>query len=100
MLDIKFIRENPKLVEEKAKQKGYQIDIQKLLKVDEERRKLIEEVDKLRSDRKKAAEARNTNQGQALKAKTRELEDKLVKLQEEFYDRIRQVPNLAKDDVL
>ena len=30
MLDIKFIRENPKLVEEKAKQKGYQIDIQKL----------------------------------------------------------------------
>lgn len=59
MLDIKFIRENPDLVKEKSKQKGYDMDVDKLLKVDEERRKLIEEVDQLRSSRKKAAEARD-----------------------------------------
>src|SRR3989344_1518853 len=99
MLDIKFIRENPKLVEEQAKQKGYDVNIQQLFKVDEERRKLIEEVDKLRSERKKAAEARDTNEGQSLKAKTRQLEDKLEKLQEEFYELVRKVPNLPKDDV-
>ena len=61
MLDIKFIRENPKLVEEKAQQKGYAVDVAKLLKVDEDRRKLIEEVDGLRSDRKKAAEKETKN---------------------------------------
>lgn len=99
MLDIKFIRENAKLVAEKSKQKGYDVDIEKLLKVDEERRKLIEEVDKLRSDRKKAADARDEKKGQQIKSALKSKEDKLEKLHEEFYDLIRQVPNLPKDDV-
>ncbi len=104
MLDIKFIRENAKLVAEKSKQKGYDIDIEKLLKVDEDRRKFIEEVDQIRSNRKQAAEARNQSQGQALKlqalkSELKEKENKLEKLQEEYYTLIRQVPNLAKDDV-
>ena len=85
MLDIKFIRENPKLVDEKAKQKGYPVDVVKLLKVDQDRRKLIEEVDKLRSERKKAADDRNERKGQQLKSDIRKKEDKLEKLQEEFY---------------
>lgn len=99
MLDIKFIRENPKLVEEKSAQKGYKVDIQKLLAVDEERRKLIEEVDKVRSERKKAADNRDEKKGQQLKGELKEKEDKLEKLQEEYYLLIRKVPNLPKDDV-
>ncbi|MEK9147133.1 MAG: serine--tRNA ligase [Patescibacteria group bacterium] len=99
MLDIKFIRENPKLVEEKAKQKGYVIRVEKLLKVDGQRRSLIEEIDHLRSDRKKAANARDEKRGQQLKKGLKEKEDKLEKLQEEFYVLIREVPNIPKDDV-
>ena len=99
MLDIKFIRDNPKLVEEKAKQKGYPVDIQKLLKVDEERRKLIEEVDKLRSKRKDAAEKRDEKTGTKLKIELKEKEDRLEKLNEDFYKLIRNVPNVPKDDV-
>ncbi len=99
MLDIKFIRENAKLVAEKSKQKGYDVDIEKLLKVDEQRRKIIEEVDKLRSDRKKAADARDEKKGQDIKSKLKAAEDKLEKLHEEFYILIRQVPNLPKSDV-
>lgn len=99
MLDIKFIRDNPDLVKEKSKQKGYGVNIDKLLKVDEERRKVIEEVDKLRSDRKKAADDRNESKGQKIKFELKTLENKLEKLQEEYYSLIREVPNLAKDDV-
>src|SRR3972149_5357817 len=99
MLDIKFIRDNPKLVEEKAKQKGYPVDIQKLLKVDEERKKLIEEVDKLRSKRKDAAEKRDEKTGTKLKIELKEKEDRLEKLNEDFYKLIRNVPNVPKDDV-
>ena len=99
MLDIKFIRENPKLVEEKAKQKGYVVNVDKLIKVDEDRRKLIEEVDKLRADRKKAADARDEKKGTQIKKDLKEKEDKLEKLNEEFYQLIRQVPNLPKNDV-
>src|SRR3989344_2799543 len=99
MLDIKFIRQNPKIVSEKAKQKGYPVDIQKLLKVDVERRKLIEEVDKLRSKRKDAAEKREEKQGLELKHQLKQKEDKLEKLNEDFYKLIRNVPNIPKDDV-
>lgn len=99
MLDIKFIRDNPQLVKEKSKQKGNDVDVDKLLKVDEDRRKLIEEVDKLRSDRKKAADARDEKKGAQIKSDLKEKEDKLEKLHEEFYRLVRQVPNLPKDDV-
>ena len=99
MLDIKFIRGNQKLVEEKSKQKGYVPNVKKLLDVDDLRRRLIEEVDKLRSNRKKAADARDEKQGAKIKGELRTKEDKLEKLNEEFYQLIREVPNLPKDDV-
>ncbi len=99
MLDIKFIRENPKLVEEKAKLKGYSISLAKLLKVDEDRRKLIEEIDHLRAQRKEAAESRNEKIGQDLKKQLKQKEDELEKFKEEFYELVRVVPNLPKDDV-
>ena len=99
MLDINFIRENPKIVSEKAKQKGYPVDIDKLLRVDEERRKLIEEVDNLRSQRKETAEKRDEKAGTKLKIELKEKEDRLEKLNEDFYKLIRNVPNVPKDDV-
>lgn len=99
MLDIKFIRENAKLVKEKSKQKGYDVDVEKLIRVDEDRRKLIEEVDQLRSARKKAADERDEKKGSAIKADLRSKENQLEKLHEEFYGLIRKVPNLPKDDV-
>ena len=99
MLDIDFIRQNPKIVEEKAKQKGYAVDVEKLLKIDEERRKLIEEVDQLRSDRKKAADARDEKKGNEIKSALKSKENKLEKLQEDFYKLIRNVPNIPIDDV-
>ena len=99
MLDINFIRQNPKIVEEKAKQKGYEVDVEKLLKVDEDRRKLIEAVDKLRSKRKDAAEKRDEKQGLELKHQLKEKEGKLEKLNEDFYILIREIPNIPTGDV-
>lgn len=99
MLDIKFIRENAKLVEKKAKQKGYTVSVDKLIKVDQERRRLIEQVDKLRSDRKKAADSRDEKKGSRIKSRLREKENSLEKLNEQFYTEVRIIPNLPKEDV-
>jgi seryl-tRNA synthetase len=99
MLDIKFIRENPKLVKEKSKQKGYDVDVDKLLKVDKDRRKLIEEVDQLRSNRKQAADARDEKKGLQIKSDLKSTENKLEKLHEEYYQLIRKIPNPAKSNV-
>jgi seryl-tRNA synthetase len=51
MLDIAFIRSNPDVVKQAAKNKGIDVDIDKLLEVDERRRKLITTVDELRARR-------------------------------------------------
>lgn len=99
MLDIKFIRENAKLVEEKSKQKGYPIELAKLLKVDEERRKIQEEVETLRAERNKVAKERDEKRGSEIKVELKQKEETLEKLNEEFYQLIRIVPNLPKDDV-
>lgn len=99
MLDIKFIRENSKLVREKARQKGYVVNIEKLLRVDEDRRRLIEEVDNLRAKRREASEKRDEAAGAKIKDSLKSKEDQLEKENEQFYQLIREVPNLAKDDV-
>jgi len=38
MLDIKFIRKNPKKVKEGAKNKGVKVNVDQLLEVDKQRR--------------------------------------------------------------
>jgi seryl-tRNA synthetase len=48
MLDIKFIRENPQLVTEKSKQKGYDVDVDQLLGFDKKRSELLQQVEELR----------------------------------------------------
>ncbi len=49
MLDIKFIRENADLIAAGAKKKHLEVDIPKLLAVDEQRRALLTEVEAMRA---------------------------------------------------
>ena len=53
MLDIAFIRENKKLVEEKSKQKGYPVDVKKLLLLEGENEIEIIAIDKAGNRTKK-----------------------------------------------
>ncbi|NCU38930.1 serine--tRNA ligase, partial [Candidatus Saccharibacteria bacterium] len=49
MLDIRFIRENPEKVQKNTEAKGYShISIAELLKIDDNRRVLQQQVDELR----------------------------------------------------
>lgn len=54
MLDLKFIRNNRKLVEDSIRNRGLKIDITEFLKLDEEYRKLLVEVEGLKSQRNRA----------------------------------------------
>ncbi len=54
MLDIKFIRENSNAVKEGLKSRNSKLDIDELLRLDEERRKLLVEVEELKARRNKA----------------------------------------------
>ena len=49
MIDIQFIRDNPDLVQEKAKQKGYDIGVKHLLELDLKRKSILENLESARS---------------------------------------------------
>jgi seryl-tRNA synthetase len=54
MLDLKFIRDNRDLVKEGLKSKNSNINIDEVIAIDEERRKLLVEVETLKAQRNKA----------------------------------------------
>ncbi|MFA5143618.1 MAG: serine--tRNA ligase [Candidatus Omnitrophota bacterium] len=54
MLDLKFIRDNPQIVKDALKARNSKLDIGELLKLDEERRKLLVDVETLKAERNKA----------------------------------------------
>lgn len=55
MLDIKFIRENQSLIEEAANKKGFKVNIDKLLELDDKRRALIRSVEEKKETQNKTS---------------------------------------------
>ncbi len=56
MLDIKFIRENPELVKTAVKNKNESANIDQILEIDQQRRNIIAEVEKLKALRNSVSE--------------------------------------------
>ncbi|MFH1822947.1 MAG: serine--tRNA ligase [Patescibacteria group bacterium] len=92
MLDIKFIRENPEDVKKAVKNKNIDLDIDNLLKIDEEKRKMQTELDDLRKKRNEIAQATKgekpsadlIKEGKSIKAKILKLEKQFLELEKEF----------------
>ncbi len=107
MLDIRFIRENAELVAEKAKQKGYEVDIPKLLKLDKQRREMLADIETVRAQRNELAEQAKgqkpspemVEKGKHLKDHLTDCEARLKPLEEEFEKLLNVVPNVPSDDV-
>ncbi len=107
MLDIQFIRDNAQLVEEKSKQKGYEVDIEKLLKLDDKRRGLIQKTDELRASLNKAAggfksKRPSDQERQTLKITKQqlaELEKQQNGTDHQYEQLLKQVPNMPLEDV-
>ncbi|MGE5541990.1 MAG: serine--tRNA ligase [Bacillota bacterium] len=56
MLDLKFIRSNPEAVANAAAKKHIKVDIAEILRIDEQRRKMLVEVENLRAERNRESE--------------------------------------------
>jgi seryl-tRNA synthetase len=107
MLDIQFIRDNPDLVAEKSKQKGYNVDITQLLGFDAERRELLQQVEDLRRQRNELSEQTKGQKpgeerleaGRKLREQLGDLEHKLTSIEQEYAVLLKTVPNMPTDDV-
>lgn len=109
MLDIQFIRDNPELVQEKSAQKGYKIDVAKLLDIDKQRREVLADVEALRQKRNEIAakmkgnggkpDQADVDAGKQLKVELAEKEEYLRGYEEEFTALLNAIPNVTFDDV-
>lgn len=107
MLDIRKIRENPEFYKEETRKKGTTVDLSEVLELDEKRRSILAEVEKLKAQRN--AESRRIgelkkkgeNADEAVAA-MRDLGDKIAKLDAEAKnvdfeqkEKLMHVPNIA-----
>jgi seryl-tRNA synthetase len=107
MLDIRFIRDNAGAVQNNARNKGYEVDITKLLKLDTERRELQNQADILRQKRNdNVARTKGVKpsdeliaDGKAIKEQLAGLELNLKEVDLNYTTLLKQVPNMAADDV-
>lgn len=107
MLDINFIRQNADAVQQNAQRKGYDVDIQALLAKDAERRSIIQKIDELRERRNQNATKMKggvptpevIEEGKAIKAELAELDLVLSSTDATYTELLKQVPNMALDDV-
>jgi seryl-tRNA synthetase len=111
MIDIKFIRENPEIVKENQKNRGYEVSwIDEILELDKKWRELKQEDDQLRAERNKVSQEINKAKKEGKNAeifmeKAKEIPLKLGANEKEESDLrakldklLSLIPNLQKED--
>jgi len=98
MLDIKFIRENPDKVKNAVESRGYKVDIDKLLKLDEEKRELMKKVEDIKSEKKKLGKD-DRDKASKLKDEEKKIEKTLNEKNELLEMIMMDIPNIPLDSV-
>jgi len=111
MLDVKFIRENPDLVKGSLKSRNLNLELDSLVKLDDSRRKILFELEDLRSQRNKANDEiavllkdkedvkRKIDSMKAISSKIDELEGRLKEVDKELDGLLLTVPNVVHPSV-
>ncbi len=109
MLDMQFIRDNPEVVRRAIEVKKFEVDLDRLLECDVERRRLLASTEQLRAERNtlsKAVGKAKPEEREALKTKAREVgqqlaeEEKLLPpIVEELEQLMLQVPGIPAPEV-
>ena len=107
MLDIKFIRDNINLVRKSVVEKGYDVDIDALIKCDEVRKKelsLVEDMRKRRNEIAAKMKSGKPNQnliaeGKKIKEELSEAEERLKQNTAKVDELLKKVPNIIFEDV-
>lgn len=110
MLDINFIRDNEDIIQSAADKKGVDIDVKKLIKLDDQRRELIQEVETMRAKQNEVTEEIAGMESEEEKmeriADMKELKDeiqanqeKLDEVMKEWQKMMLHVPNIPDMEV-
>jgi seryl-tRNA synthetase len=111
MLDLKFVRSNPDIVKEALAKRHEDIDLDDFLKHEEEKRKILFEVENLKAERNKVSEevAKLKMKGQSAEElilemrevgqKIKELDETLSQIDRKMQEVLYLIPNIPHDSV-
>lgn len=111
MIDIELLRKNPEIFEKGAKNKNVDVDVNSILKLDEEWRKNLREMEELRAQQNSLGEnvvsEKDASKKQELIAKLKEIKEN-IKEKEESEGRlktqldqlVKKIPNPPFEDVI
>lgn len=104
MLDIKFIREHRDVVKSAARKKHIDVDVDRLLRLDDERLEILRELEALRAEQNSQSKKIQTLDGgereqaiisvKTIKEKVKELEERQKKLMPKWQNLMWQIPNI------
>jgi seryl-tRNA synthetase len=109
MLDIKFIRENAEEVKKNCELRNMKCDVDRLLELDERRRKNVQYLEELNAEKNKLNELivatkdpeekkKIIEQGKAVKEKLEKIKPELEEVEKEYKSILLQVPNMTHPD--
>ena len=111
MLSLKFIRENPEKVKDAIKWKNEKVDLNKLLALDDQRRKLIYQVENLKKDRnensKVVAKAKKEGEdvsnliisSKKISEEIKQIDIRLEEIENEIQELLNWIPNIPHESV-
>lgn len=109
MLDLKFVRENPEIVKEGIELKNEKGDVDKIILKDEQRRKIIAEVELLKKERnnnsklvsqykkEKKDATELINKTKSISIEIKDLDIKLSEIEDEIKKELDWIPNLPHE---
>src|SRR5690348_13622853 len=100
MLDLQFIRDNKDIVLAAMKNKNKEgvVDLDKLIELADERKKIAGEVSEINRKRNEAQAARDGEAGKRLKDELKAAEDKYAEVEKELVAMLTKIPNIPSAD--
>ena len=105
MLDINKIRENRQEIETSLlkRMSAEKLDLDSILKLDDERRELIKKIDDMKASRNNGSKSKPTpeiiEQMKKLGDEIRDVENELSEIEKSFTEKMSDLPNIVADDV-
>lgn len=111
MLDLKFVRNNPEVVKEALRKRNSSVSLDEFLRFEEERRKLLFEVENMKAERNKVSEEvgrrkKSGEDAEQLILEMREvgqnikvLEEKLAEIEQKMEVMLYEIPNIPHESV-
>ena len=104
MLDIKFIRENPDIVKTAIKNRNLKLDINEVLDLDTERRKILVEAESLKAERNAISKKGKPDKAiidkmKVLSQKVDDLDNKVERIDKKIGNLLLYIPNIPHNSI-